>query len=309
MPMTHSLLRTRITLFSLALMAVAPSLKPKDAQASGVQGDLRILDIESRVFSNTRSLRVWLPDDYDDPADRGRRFPVLYLNDGQDLFDATTAVLGSQEWRVDETAAELIRENRIPPLIIVGIDNAGRAGRAREYLPYPDDSLRPPEPSPQGRLYASFLESEVIPFIERRFRVQRGRASRALGGSSYGALVTLHVAVTRPELFSRLILESPSFYVNDNRVLLDAAASKLNLDRVYMGVGTNELALEGCPEHPISLEAVAGVRRLSDILLDKGMQADRLHVLIESCAEHTQAAWAGRFPAALGFLYGADLSP
>ncbi len=304
MQASHSLLRTCTALYSLALTAVAALSTSNDARAGGVQGDLRILQIESRVFSNTRYLRVWIPAGYDDPASRERRFPVLYLNDGQDLFDAATAVLGSEEWQVDETTAELIAEGLIPPLIVVGIDNAGRAGRAREYLPYPDESLRPPEPSPLGRLYASFLESEVIPFIERRFRVRQGRESRALGGSSYGALVALHVAATRPGLFSRLILESPSFYVNDNRVLLEAAESNLNLDRVYMGIGTNELALDGCPEHPGNTEAVEGVRRLSDILIEKGLPPDRVQVFIESCAEHTQSAWAGRFQTALRFLYG-----
>ena len=110
--------------------------------------------------------------------------------------------------------------------------------------------------------------------------------------------------MTRPELFSRLILESPSFYVDDNRILLEAEAATLDLDRVYMGVGTNELALEGCPKHPVNTEAVEGVRRLSDILIEKGLSPDRVHVFVESCAEHTQSAWAGRFPTALRFLYG-----
>lgn len=97
---------------------------------------------------------------------------------------------------------------------------------------------------------------DVIPLVERRFRVERLSDGRALGGSSYGALVAVHAAISRPDLFSELLLESPSFYVDDNPIVPDAAAADLHLDRVYLGVGTNELALPGCPEHQGNTEAV-----------------------------------------------------
>jgi predicted alpha/beta superfamily hydrolase len=103
--------------------------------------------------------------------------------------------------------------------------------------------------------------------VENRFRVSRTSDRRWLGGSSYGALIALHVAVTRPGLVSRLLLESPSFYVDGDHVLRDAQATDLNRDRVDLGVGTNELGLEGC-------------------------------------AEHTARAWARRFPGAIRFLAG-----
>lgn len=278
------------------------------AHSGQVQGHLEELELESRIFGNTRKIRIWLPDNYNDGDSQTSHYPVLYLNDGQDLFDADTTVYGTPEWQVDETLSSLVGDNSIEPIIVVGIDNAGRKDRAREYLPYPDEFLTPPEPSPMGKLYASFLELEVLPLVESKYRVRSGRDYRALGGSSYGALITLYVAVSRPNLFGKLLLESPSFYVDDNRILIDAAQSTPGIDRAYLGVGTNELGLDDCGKHPGNSAAVEGVRRLSQILISKGMRNDQLHVLIEPCAVHSQSAWAKRLPTALKFLYGDESS-
>ena len=263
-----------------------------------------VLELESQVFGNKRKIRVLLPEDYADPANQSRHYPALYLNDGQNLFDASTALFGTEEWQVDETVRRMVAAGEIPPLIVIGIDNAGRQDRAYEYLPYPDEFLDPPVPEPAGSMYPDFLELEVIPFIESRYRVKVDAGSRMLGGSSYGALIALHTAISRPGLFSGLLLESPSFYVDENHVLKDAQAANLKLDRVYLGVGTNELALDGCPEHPGNREAVSGVRVLAAILGNKGIDEGPVLVNIEECAEHTESDWARRFPVALEHLYG-----
>jgi predicted alpha/beta superfamily hydrolase len=265
---------------------------------------LEIVDLQSRVFDNSRKLRVWLPTGYDDPANRDHLYPVLYLNDGQNLFDGATAAFGS-EWKADETATELQRTGRAQAVVIVGIDNAGRR-RAYEYLPYPDSSYSPPEPDPQGRRYADFLAAEVLPFVEGRYRVLRDQDGRALGGSSYGALITMYVAIARPELFSRLLLESPSFYVDGGHILRDTRAAKLSLDRVFLGIGTNELARPDCGAHPDNVEAVDNVREMERILDRAGL---RTSVVVEQCAVHNEGAWAGRFPAALEFLFPMHRAP
>src|SRR6266851_10393035 len=110
-----------------------PSPASGSEDSPDLAGELRLHEFQSRIFRNTRMLRVWLPPGYDDPENEGRHYPVFYLNDGQNLFDRATAFIGV-EWQVDETADRLIREDKIPPLIIVGLDNAGK-DRAREYLP------------------------------------------------------------------------------------------------------------------------------------------------------------------------------
>src|SRR5690606_9479242 len=102
---------------------------------STVSGDLRLHTLESRIFGNTRTIRVLLPPGYEAPENAARRYPVLYLLDGQNLFDACLSDVSHQEWGVDETVYRLVAERKIPPLIVVGVDHAGK-DRAHEYLPY-----------------------------------------------------------------------------------------------------------------------------------------------------------------------------
>jgi predicted alpha/beta superfamily hydrolase/peptidoglycan/xylan/chitin deacetylase (PgdA/CDA1 family) len=276
------------------------------AEAARVTGRLDIVDLRSRVFHNTRHLRVWLPPGYSDAENHDVVYPVLYLNDGQNLFDASTSTFSHDEWGVDEAATELIRSGATPPFVVVGIDHAGRRARAREYLPFPDSYLDPPEPHPQGRLYGDFLETEVLPLVERRYRVSRTREGRFLGGSSYGALIALYVAITRPRLFGGLLLESPSFYVDDSRILKQLKPERLRLDRVYLGVGTNELGRPGCPEKdPDNREAVEDVSRAAGSFRAAGLsEPDELEVVVDRCATHGEAAWAKRIGPALAFLFG-----
>src|SRR6266568_3802819 len=130
-----------------------------------VVGDLRLHEFESRILRNRRMLRVWLPPEYHAEHNRERYYPVFYLNDGQNLFDTTTA-FGGIEWQVDETADRLIRQQEISPLIVVGIDNT-QQNRIREYLPY--RSVNPPVLRPLGKRYPHFLINEVMPFLFERY--------------------------------------------------------------------------------------------------------------------------------------------
>jgi predicted alpha/beta superfamily hydrolase len=271
----------------------------------GVVGDLRLHELTSRVFENRRTLRVLVPRGYDAPENRDRRYPVLYLNDGQNLFDSATSTFNPMEWRVDESVDSLVAAGAIPPLIVVGIDNAGRGGRFHEYFPYVDAYLTPPDPDPQGRRYPEFLVDEVIPFIESRYRTMPGPAMRGLGGSSAGALAALYTAVARPGMFGRLLIESPSIYVDDARILREAESVGEWPARLYVGAGTNEGGQPECPtDAPDEPELVADVRRLERVLAGAGVHPTRIHVEITPCGEHHEGAWAARLPTALSFLYG-----
>lgn len=235
------------------------------------------------------------------------RYPVLYLNDGQNLFDTTVSVFNPHEWEVDETVDRLTRAGEIEPIIIVGIDNAGRSGRANEYLPFPDAFLRPPLPNPQGAKYPEFLIDEVIPFVNKRYRTKTGAAYTGLGGSSYGALAALFAVTARPGRFGRLLLESPSFYVNDGEIFKRAPGRRGWPRRIYLGVGTNEGGRPECKPGDLNQEAVTDVLRLKQLLQTAGLDHSRLKVVVEDCAIHSERAWARRFPAALKFLYGGEL--
>src|SRR5664279_5249576 len=155
--------------------AEKPIIDPKE---HSVLGELEIVTFNSKIFRNIRNLRVWLPGNYFAPVNRNKHYPVLYMQDGQNLFDEATAF--NHEWRVDETIEFLTGSMRIGPMIVVGIDNAG-GRRANEYLPYPDpDNTELGKPASQdihGKEYADFVIKEVMPFIQRKYRVALGPVS------------------------------------------------------------------------------------------------------------------------------------
>ncbi|MQA89208.1 MAG: hypothetical protein GEU90_03075 [Gemmatimonas sp.] len=178
---------------------------PSHPSSGDAAGRLELLELRSEVFGNSRTLRVWLPPGYDGGA---KAYPALYLNDGQSLFDRSTSQFSGDQWLVDESAARLIQDSMIAPVIVVGIDNAGKRNRPKEYLPWEDVHLSPPEPSPRGQDYPRFLFEEVIPVIEQRYRVLADREHRYLGGASYGGLIAVYTAAQRPHELTGLLVET-----------------------------------------------------------------------------------------------------
>jgi predicted alpha/beta superfamily hydrolase len=271
---------------------------PSEAKAipnpSGTAGELHLHEFQSRIFRNTRQLRVWLPPGYSRPENRERRYPVLYLNDGQNLFDPATAYIGV-DWQAGATAARLIGEGQIPPLIVIGIDNA-QNDRAKEYLPY--RSLHPPVLRPQGHRYPDFLLHEVMPFVLYRYRVATGAENTGLGGSSLGAVISLYTAIERPGVFGRLLLESPSLYISNRRLLKSSRAFRTWPARIFMAMGTRETGNEDRDR-----QVVEDVLELERLLRRAGLGEDRVRLTIEEGSIHSEKEWARRFPDALTFLF------
>lgn len=167
-----------VQFYSIMLLCIACT--------SSYRSRIETLVLNSKVFDNNRTLRIYLPKEYDGK----RTFKVLYLNDGQNLFGDNE--LGSKnEWRVDEILDSLLRNNVIEPIIVVDIDNAGR-DRANEYLPWADIYLSPPIRKPNGKKYPEFLIGEVMPAIERNYKIRRGKENTGIGGSSYGGLISMY---------------------------------------------------------------------------------------------------------------------
>lgn len=269
---------------------------PEAIRAGGATGDLRIHEFRSRIFRNTRYLRVWLPPGYDAAENSAVHYPVLYLNDGQNLFETSTA-FGGVEWQADESADRLIREGAIPPLIVVGIDNTGK-DRLREYMPH--RSMHPMMLRVQGKYYPDFLMKEVMPFVEGQYRVATGPEQTGLGGSSLGALIALHTVIARPGDFGRLLLESPSLWASQRQLIKESRLVRIWPERIFLGVGTAEA---GVAER--SRTVVDDVRELAAIMRRAVLSEKRLRLVIQDGAGHSEGAWAERFPEALRFLYGA----
>ncbi len=268
---------------------------PNVIRVEAATGDLRLHQFRSRILRNTRYLRVLLPPAYDDPANASRRYPVLYLNDGQNLFEASTSFTGV-EWQVDETADRLIREGVIPPLMIVGLDHAGK-DRMREYMPH--RSFNPMMLRVHGSRYPSFLIKEVMPFLARNYRVAGGPENTGLGGSSLGALISLYTASVWPGVFGRLLLESPSLWASNRQIIRQSREVKRWPERIFLAAGTNEAGRKDRNQ-----SVVDDVRELAGILHRAGLGDDRLRMVIEEGGAHHESAWARRFPEALAYLFG-----
>lgn len=271
------------------------------AHEHSVTDMLEVVPIKSQIFHNTRMLRVFLPGNYFSPHNRMRKYPVLYLQDGQNVFDKATSFSG-KEWEADETVDQLVSQFKIRPMFIVGIDNAGEQ-RNSEYLTYPDahnpqfQSATPPEL--EGAKYAEFLIKEVMPFLQKRYRIATGPENTGIGGSSYGAVVSLTAVLQHPGVFGKLLLESPSLWVGDGKLLADMKKSKLLPQKIYIGIGTKEA---GNPEADALI--LKYFTDTEQILKDKGLGSSRLKVVVEGGGQHNEEAWARRFPNALLFLYG-----
>lgn len=268
---------------------------PNVIRVDAATGDLRLHEFESRIFRNTRFLRVWLPPGYDEGENSGRRYPVLYLNDGQNLFEPSTSFTGV-EWGVDETADRLIRDRVVPPMIIVGIDNTGK-DRFREYMPH--RSLQPVMLRVQGQRYPNFLIKEVMPFVARNYRVASGPENTGLGGSSLGALISLYTAAARPGVIGRLLLESPSLWASNRQMIRESREVKRWPERIFLATGTAEA---GRADRDRSM--VDDVRELAAIFGRAGLGQNRFRLFVDEGATHHESAWARRFPDALTFLFG-----
>ena len=272
-----------------------PETVSSSTASAGSRGELRLHEFQSRIFHNTRMLRVWLPPGYSHTENEGRHYPVFYLNDGQNLFDPATAYIGI-DWEVGKTAARLIGEGQVPPMIVVGIDNA-RKDRAKEYLPY--RSMHPPVLRPQGKRYPDFLLNEVMPFVYQRYRIARGPENTGLGGSSLGAIISLYTVMDRPGIFGRLLLESPSLFISHRQLLKSSRAFRQWPARVFMAMGTREAG-----KGDRDWQVVEDVRELKHLMWRSGLGEDRLRVQIDEGATHSEKEWARRFPEALIFLFG-----
>lgn len=281
---------------ALAMPAsLSPSPQTGSLAARGtVSGDLRHhASVGSRFLSEKRDVWVYLPPGYD--SSQAVRYPVLYMHDGNNLFDAEKAFMG-QEWGVDETAERLIRNRELRPLIIVGVSNTSQ--RMAEYTWVPgevDGKLV----GGRGADYARFLVEELKPMIDRTYRTLGDRDHTGVMGSSLGGLVSLYLARHHGDVFGRIGAMSPSVWWKDRAVLEEAP--RLRPDhRIWLDFGTREgNGEEGARRH------LANARELNQRLLQRGYrEGENLTYMEDVGAGHNEAAWSRRMPRALTFLFG-----
>ena len=240
-----------------------------------VVGSLKICkDFWSPQLDNRREVLVYLPPSY---GQGDRRYQVLYMHDGQNLFDRATAFAG-QDWKVDETLEQLSHEGL--EAIVVGLNNLGDQ-RLKEYNPFPNFRQG------RGERYLEFIVKAVKPAIDRDFRTLPGRAHTGMMGSSMGGLISLYAFFRYPEVFNFVGVMSPAFWFANGAIYDYVAQAPFTPGKIYLDNGTRENS--------------AG--RMNTTLVEKGYRIDQnILYIVDEGGQHTESAWAGRLPGALRFL-------
>ena len=255
---------------------------------------IQIENFASAILQNERTLTVALPADY---AERpARRYPVLYIHDGQNLFDPRHAAFG-MAWHADATAARLAHQGRIEPVILVGIANT--PARMDEYTYHFDPRQKA---GGNGANYARFVLDEVKPFIDQNYRTKPGREHTGVVGSSLGGLVSLSMARDHFTRFALCGILSPSLWSARGRLLdeLGQDAEWMKSMRFWVDMGTREGSRRG---HVTP--SIQNTRKLVERFDGAGLVPGREYYYWEVAGgEHNEIHWAARFDKMLLFFFG-----
>jgi len=228
-----------------------------------------------------RDVIVWLPPSYNSKFPK--RYPVLYMHDGQNLFDPKTSSFGV-DWQLDEAADSLIKAGAIKEIIIVGIYNT--PDRSPEY-----------GDTPLGRKYMNFIVDNLKPYIDKNFRTLPDRKNTATGGSSMGGLISFMLAWEHPETFSKAACLSPAFHIeeiNYTDKVTNYSGIKKQL-KLYVDIGTVDLDARLKP----------GVDEMVNDLEKQGYKPGKdIEYYVDEGASHNESAWAKRNWRYLEFFFG-----
>jgi enterochelin esterase-like enzyme len=245
----------------------------------------------SKYLPDNRDVVVYVPPGYDDETER--IYPVLYLHDGQNLFDGRTSFVKGRTWQVREHADEAIEAGEVEPLVIVGVYNTGDR-RLAEYTHEYNWQMGGGEADAYGQL----VTRELIPWITTQYRVRQDRESIGLGGSSLGGLVSLYLGLRYPAVFGKLAVMSPSVWWNHKSILgyLNEHAPQVwERPRIWLDVGDRE-----------GQKALRDVEHLARRLKANGwMPGESMHFEKIEGGTHDEASWATRVRPMLRFLFPA----
>lgn len=241
--------------------------KPKTSTASK---NVRILDTAFFIpqLNRKRTIRIYLPEDY---VTSKNRYPVLYMHDGQNLFDDATSFAG--EWGVDEFMDTIKKK-----AIIVGIDN-GSSKRMNEYNPYDDKRFGKGE----GNAYIDFIVKNLKPFIDKNYRTLQDKSNTMIAGSSMGGLISFCALVRYPKIFGAAGIYSPSFWITPNLFEQVKNKGKTINSKIYFFAGKQE-----------GDSMVSDAMRMYNTL--HKVSKSKMKLVIKDDGKHNEATWRKDFP-------------
>jgi predicted alpha/beta superfamily hydrolase len=244
---------------------------------------------KSNHLPDDRDVIVYVPPGYEDEPER--TYPVLYLHDGQNLFDGRTSFVKDRTWQVREHADAAIEAGEAEPLVVVGIYNTGER-RLAEYTHEYNWQMG----GGQADAYGKLVTRELMPWIASQYRVRQHRENTGLGGSSLGGLVSLYLGLRYPTVFGKLAVMSPSVWWNHKSILgyLNEHAPQMwERPKMWLDVGDRE-----------GQKAVRDAEHLARRLKANGWKpGESLHFEKVEGGTHDEASWAGRVRAMLKFLF------
>lgn len=237
-----------------------------------------------------RTIRIYLPAEYDTASNR---YPVLYMHDGQNLFDSATSFAG--EWKIDESLEKLTQQGKMTGLIVVGIDNHP-TWRRNEYSPWDNKKY---DCIGEGDKYVDFIVQTLKPWIDNNYRTLPDYDHTGIAGSSLGGLISFYAGCRYPEVFSKLGIFSPAFWFTKTQMISYFQNSPLpKTCRVYLDVGTAE------GDNPTEQKAyLHDAEEFYNLLQKASIPESNLKLIIDEGAIHFETAWAKRFPGACLWLY------
>ncbi|ALJ01606.1 hypothetical protein DC20_20540 [Rufibacter tibetensis] len=245
--------------------------------------NVKILSNEFWMPQLEKSRRIWLylPPNY---ATSGKKYPVLYMHDGQNLFDSFYSFSG--EWGIDESLNEQF-ENEGREVIVVGIDNGGEE-RMNEYTPWNNMKMG----GGKGDAYVDFLVQTLKPYIDSHYRTLPGKEHTGIAGSSMGGLISLYAALKYPDVYSKAGIFSPAFWVSPEFYKY-AAKTKPSKDlKIFLVAGAKE-----------GEKMVPDMKRMRDVLLNQGLKPSNLKYEVHEDGEHKEAYWQREFPRVFKWLF------
>ena len=248
--------------------------------------NVQTFDIYIPQLNRNRRIWVYLPPDYETS---NTSYPVLYMHDGQNLFDATGTFAG--EWEVDESLNGLFEQGD-DGVIVVGIDNGG-SNRIKEYSPW----LHPSYGGGEGDEYMEFIVETLKPQIDANYRTLSDRSNTGLMGSSMGGLISMYGAIEYQEVFSRAGIFSPSFWFTDECYAHVSNTGKEADMRIYLLAGEQE-----------SADMVPDLYAMYNTLLNAGFEMEELFIISHADGQHSEWYWRREFPDAYEWLYADAIS-
>ncbi len=259
-----------------------------------VSGTVMVLpDVWSPQLENRRNIFAYLPASH---HELGRRYPVIYMHDGQNLFDALTSFTG--EWYVDETMQTLEQDGL--EAIIVGIPNTGE-NRLNEYSPFTQGRMG----GGKGNEYLNFIANTVKPLIDSSFLTLPEREHTGILGSSMGGLISLYAFFNCPEVFGMAGAMSPAFWFGQRGIYAYVQNAPYVPGKIYLDAGTQEAHGRQLISRKYAWSVAGAAQEMRDLLVSKGYHdGENIRYIEEEGAAHHESAWARRLPDALRWLLG-----